>query len=865
MRSMCLAIAIVLTTAPFVHGQVTPKTSGWFEFDVPALAVPDGGVVDLSYLNGAPISGPGFVAARDGHFVDASGRRLRLFGTNITGDSCFPEEEVAPRLAKRLRQYGFNCLRLHFMDFSWGGTSRESLWDDPAAGKLSERNLAKLDRLISECAANGIYLNLNLHVGREYPGQPEVAGSRAFQYSKNLDRWHEPFVRQMEQFCRDLLNHVNPHTGRRYADEPAIACVEINNENTMIRDDLADLRRLPEPFLEALTREWTTWLRERHGTTAALARVWNADVVPLGDEQLTNRDAWIVQNSGGAASTLQQEETRLTWTATASGSASWNLQLQYKGLELPAGRYTLTFRARSRDSKRVGINLMLNAAPWDNVGLSDTIALAPEWKTFTLSGPIKAATAPGPLRLNISLQNETGQVEFEDLSLRPGGGEGLTAGDSLEDGVGLPGTTAVAAVKLDWTRFLIDTEMATTARIVRLLKNEIGCKMPVADTQVSYGGVAGVLREATLCDYVDIHGYWEHPSYARNERGWVTSFRIPNTSQVAAKDGGTLSRMGVYRIAGRPFSISEYNTPAPNDHGAELFPLFAAVAGLQDWDAFYSYTYRDFGKAYEDTFIRKYFHLIGRANVLVHAPAASLAFRSGLIATSAEGAQCRIPVDQVPELTLQTGTVGDLWQKLGGDPAAVWMRKATVALSEAGNEPTLQGDASVPDGIRTSDTGQIRWNPSDPKGAWFSLNAPAVRLLIGHLGGRCLDVGDVRVSVLDRPWPRDVPAYACISLVALDEKPLATSQRVLLAASARTENAGLPWNEDRTGFTSDDWGQRPTLSEAVPLDLIVPGNPVRAWRVTPDGRKAEELAMENGVLRLRPEHQTLWVLLTRPR
>jgi hypothetical protein len=266
MRSICLAVAIVLNTVSFIHGQVTLKTPGWFEFDVPALAVPDGGIVDLSYLNAEPISGPGFVAVADGHFVDASGHRLRLFGTNITGDSCFPDGDVAPRLAQRLRQYGFNCLRLHFMDFSWGGTSRDSLWDDPSAGKLSERNLAKLDRLIAECAANGIYVNLNLHVGREYPGQPKVAGSRAFRYSKNLDRWHEPFISRMEQFCRDLLNHVNPHTGRRYADEPAIACVEINNENTMIRDDLADLRRLPEPLVEALTRKWTTWLRERYGT-----------------------------------------------------------------------------------------------------------------------------------------------------------------------------------------------------------------------------------------------------------------------------------------------------------------------------------------------------------------------------------------------------------------------------------------------------------------------------------------------------------------------------------------------------------------------------------------------------------------------
>ena len=864
MKIMCLGVATVLTMASFSHGQVAPGSPGWFAFDVPALAVPDGGVVDLSHLNAEPITGSGSVAVSDGHFVDASGQRLRLFGTNVTGDSCFPDEDVAPRLARRLRQYGFNCLRLHFMDYSWGGTSRDSLWDDPAAGKLSDRNLAKLDRLIAECAANGIYLNLNLHVGREYPGQPRVAGSRTFRFSKNLDRWHEPFIRHMEQFSRDLLNHVNPHTGRRYADEPAIACVEINNENTMIRDDLADLRRLPEPFLGALEQQWTTWLRQRYDTTAALRRAWNADVVPMGEEQLTNVDAWIAQNAGGAVSALEKKGGRLTWTATARGTADWNLQLQYKALELDPGRHTLTFRARSRDSKRVGINVMLDAEPWGNVGLNDTIQLSPDWQAFTLSGPIKAATAPGPLRLNVSLRNETGQVEFEGVSLRPGGGEGLPASDSLENGVGLPGATAVAVVKLDWLRFLVDTEMATTKRIVRLLKEEIRCKMPVADTQVSYGGVAGVRREATLSDYVDIHGYWEHPHYTRNEAGQVTAFRIANTSQVAAKDGGTLARMGVCRIAGRPFSISEYNTPAPNDHGAELLPLFTAVAGLQDWDAFYSYTYRDFGKDYENTFVRSYFHLIGRANVLVHAPACSLAFRSGLIAVSAEGAECRIPVDRVPELTLQTGTVGDVWRTLGGDPATVWLRKTTVALAEAGGKATLRGDATAPQRIRASNTGQIRWHPSDPDGAWFSLDAPAVRFLIGHLGGRSFEAGDVRITVLDRPWPRAVPAYACISLVALDGKPLSASQRILLAASARTENTGMPWNEDRTGFTSGDWGQSPTLSEAVPMDLTVPGTPVQAWRVTPAGRKAEELPMDNGVLQLRSDHRTLWVLITRP-
>ena len=865
MRITGLGLAAVLVWGTVCQGQVTEKTPGWFVYDIPALAAPQGGVVDLSHLNPGPIEGPGYVSVANGHFLDGEGQRLRMFGTNVTGDSCFPDEEISPRLALRLRQYGFNCLRLHFMDFSSGTTTRDSLWEDPETGKLSAKNLAKLDRLIAECGKNGIYLDLNLHVGRAYPGLPQVPGSRAFRYSKNLDRWYEPYILQMEQFCKDLLNHVNPHTKRRYADEPAIACIEINNENTMIRDsDLSDLRRLPAPFIDALEQKWTAWLCQRYGSTAALKRAWNAEVIPLGQELLTNDEAWRVQNAGGAASTLDKKGERLTWTATSAGNESWNLQLQYKQLTLKPGRYTLAFRARSKDSKRLGISLMLDAVPYGTVGLNDTVALTPQWQTYTLSGPVKEANGPGPLRLNISLRNQAGQVELENVSLRPGGGIGLPEGQSCEAGVKLPGPTVVSAVTADWTRFLIETEMETTRRIVHLLKNDIACKMPIADTQVSYGGVAGVLREDTLCDYVDIHGYWEHPQYTRSEKGWVTGFRIPNTSQVASVSGGTLSRMGVYRIADRPFSISEYNTPAPNDHGAELFPLFSAVASLQDWDAFYSYTYRDFGKEYESTFIRKYFHMIGRANVLVHAPASALAFRAGLIDASTAGANCTIPIKQVPELTMETGSVGDVWQQLDGDPAAVWLRKATVKLSPTGTQPTLEGDASVPNGVRVSDTKEIRWNPTDPQGAWFSLNAPSVRFLIGHVGGRSFDVGDVHVDVHRRPWPRKLPAYACISLAALDKQPLATSRRILLAASARTENAEMPWNDDRTGFDVDKWGNSPTLSEAVPLDLQVPGGSVRAWQVTPEGRQGKEIALDGNVLRLRPEHRTLWVLLTRP-
>ena len=854
-----LAPCAFLLLAVSCFGQVDSSTQGWFEFDVPGLDVPDGSPADMSWLNTEPAGKHGFVQIKNGHLADGRGRPLRLYGTNVTGDSCFPSEEVAPRLAKRLRQWGFNCLRLHFMDYNRKG----SIWEDDQTGKLSEERLARLDRLIAECAEQGIYINLNLHVARAYPGQPRLAGSRTFRMGKTLDRWYPPYVAMLEQYARALLDRLNPHTGNRYAGEPAIACVEINNENTLIREVREDYRRLPAPLGDTFVGLWTDWLERKYGSTDKLRAAWNQDVQALGEEML-RPDGWVVQNAQGAESTLTHQDGVWRWDATKTGQSGWNLQMQYKGLACPPGRYTLSFRARSETSSTVGHTLMLDADPWGTVGLRARLKLSPEWQAFTVTTAATAPVRPGPLRLNFSLGNRLGSVELSDLSLRPGGGKGLPNGQGLEAGIDIPDDDVVPDVTRDYFAFLIDTEMATTRRIVGFLKDDLGCKMPVSDTQISYGGAGGVLRETSLCDYVDIHGYWEHPHYTRNERGWVTAFRIPNTTQVASRSGGTLANIALHRVEGRPLSVSEYNTPAPNDHGAELFPLLSMVAALQDWDALYSYTYRDFGQDYENTALKKYFHLIGRASLLVHAPAGAMMFRQGLIAPAKSELRLVLPMRRVAQLARDEYRLTTLWQKLGVEPGAAWLRRVTLVPDGVREEAAFTGKGTAGEGQRTSDCGAIRWHPDDPEGAWCAVAAPALRLLVGHVAGRSFDVGNAKLTVEARPWPKTLPAYACISLVALDDKAIAASRKLLLAASARTENQGMQWNADRTSLARNGWGRGPTVSEAVPLSLELPGAPVKAQALDALGRLTGSLSVAGNKVTLRAEDHTLWALLTRP-
>jgi len=853
MRHLAAFAALFCLATAFA--QVNEETPGWFAFDIPGLEAPSGTPVDLSGLTTEPAGKSGFLRVADGHFVDGRGERIRLIGSNITGDSCFMEPETADRLAKRLRQWGFNCLRLHFMDFN----RDTSIWADADTGKLNENQLKRLDYLIAACARNGIYTNLNLHVGRAYPDQPKAGPSRLFRFGKTLDRWYEPYVVMIENYARGLLDRRNTVTGIRWADDPAIGAIEINNENTMIRELRAEYRQLPDPWRTAFLAKWNAWLKGKYGTTAALRKAWNRDVRPLGEEILDS--PWIIQNGGDAESELVQDGNIWRWTATKAGNASWNLQMQYKELRLPPGRYTLQFRARSKTKNRISHSLMLDTDPWGTVGLRAAMDLTPEWQDFTITTPVVAPSVDGPLRLNFSLANKAGEVEFTDLSLRPGGGNGLPPEQTLEQGIDIPADSVTDDVTNDWFAFLIDTEMGTTRRLVQFLKKDLGCRAPISDTQVNYGGAGGVRRESELSDYIDIHGYWEHPSYTRNEKGWTTGFSMRNTTQVANTSAGTLGNMAFHRVQGFPFTVSEYNTPAPNDHGAELFPLLAAMAALQDWDGLYSYTYRDFGKNYEDIRIRKYFHLIGRANLLVHIPAAVHLFRLGELPPAPERTTVVLPRDRAAALAGSSYSLSPLWSRRGGELGSAWFRRLELKVAKTG-EPAVLTPMSLPEGVREG--GAVRWHPQDKRGPWFSLNAPSVRLLVGHVGGRQFKLGDTNVTVDKRPWGKDLPAYACISLTALDRLPIAQSRRLLLAASARTENTNMLWNKDRTSLIGKDaWGGKTTLSEAVPLTLDLPGTPFRATALDALGRPGKSIQVEGKSLRLRAKDQTLWVLIER--
>ena len=67
-----------------------------------------------------------------------------------------------------------------------------------------------------------------------YPGFAKWEGASS--YFKGVDNFFPPMIEQQRDFARALLTHVNPFTGLAYTADPAVAFIEINNENGLMSE-----------------------------------------------------------------------------------------------------------------------------------------------------------------------------------------------------------------------------------------------------------------------------------------------------------------------------------------------------------------------------------------------------------------------------------------------------------------------------------------------------------------------------------------------------------------------------------------------------------------------------------------------------
>ncbi len=144
-------------------------------------------LADVSFLLEAPAGKDGFIRVQGGHLVKPNGQRIRLWGVHLTdwsrGSVELPPKEDAPMWAGTLARFGVNCVRLHFLDLA---APRGIIAAGDDSRHFDAQQLDRLDFMVSELKKRGIYVDLNLNVGRSYKASDGVQDYDKIQWGKGL-------------------------------------------------------------------------------------------------------------------------------------------------------------------------------------------------------------------------------------------------------------------------------------------------------------------------------------------------------------------------------------------------------------------------------------------------------------------------------------------------------------------------------------------------------------------------------------------------------------------------------------------------------------------------------------------------------
>ncbi len=845
-------------------------------------------IIDLSYIIYRDINTEGFVrVSQDGHFAVNSGR-IKFWGTNTTFGANFPSKSNAQNVAARLAKYGFNIVRLHHMDMY-------DIWTTVNPDRvLHPGKLDLLDYYIYQLKQKGIYVDINLLVSRPFNrGTDLPADIEQITDWKVRDAlgFFDPQTRQLQKdYARDLLTHTNPYTGNAYINEPAVAFIEINNENGLTQAYLSSqLDNLPPYYYNLLNTQWNNWLKNKYATHSALEAAWGVLNQPLGSEMLTNGrfqtgflNPWNVEfhspatgNATVETGTGPHNYNCAKITVTTPGTEGWNIQFNHPNLVLNTGTpYTLTFYAKASEPKTINVAVMMAHSPWSNLGFSTYINLTTNWQAFTfVFAPSQSDTNA---RINFGNMGLATGVSFyfTDVSLKPGGLLGLKPEENLYGG-GIDNFKNSSDIyrsresKKDWFRFLQQTETDYWIDMKNYIKNILGAK------QIVFGTIIGCSTPnvQSNLDAIDTHAYWQHPEFPGQP--WSsTDWYVKNNPMVNNQQGSTVAGLGMKSVLNKPHCVTEYNHPHPYTYEAESMFFLSTYASLQDWDAVFEYSYNG-SDNWNTQKIDGFFDVNQNTVKMASMIPAALAFYRGDI----------LPAQQTVVIPLNYETeieeLLDTWAwwlvdgtKLGENPKTSLIHKVKLAVEGQSIPPgTLSpGSTDTSGNIMISDTGQIVWDLSNSQAGYIKVDTPKSKFVYGFQNGRTYYLSGVTIT----PGNTITNGFSSIAITAMDGNSIQEAVRILITALGTQKNTNAQFYQYPNTLISfpptmginltlrNQWGTSPVEVEGIPATIILPCafSDTYVWALDNKGAKKSSVPIINNSgyasFSIDPSYETLW-------
>jgi hypothetical protein len=264
----------VLSTEPFQpRGKTRPDqmaselkrlaeaSQGWFPFD-PRPDPFTESALDLRFLNERFAGENGFIGVREGEFIHtANGRPERFWAVN--GPPANLTGAELRRCARTLAKRGINLVRVH------GGYFNQDGEVDPA-------RVRHAIEVVEAMKAEGIYTHFSIYFPLWFTPKPNNAWLPGYDGKKHpfaALEFNPEFQARYRQWWTALLTTPSPTTGKPLIDEPALASLEMQNEDSFFFWTFtAD--NVPDPQLRLLEKMFGDWLVKKYGTLEAVRAKW---------------------------------------------------------------------------------------------------------------------------------------------------------------------------------------------------------------------------------------------------------------------------------------------------------------------------------------------------------------------------------------------------------------------------------------------------------------------------------------------------------------------------------------------------------------------------------------------------------------
>ncbi len=708
-------------------GGPSPAPATWFSLNVADDPFSSASIVDMQSLldqtTGVPAGEYGHVQRVDDHFElsERPGVPVKFWGMCASHPS---SETVFDQQARFYAKHGVNLVRRHFMfaelgedmssadldtyDQWFAALKQQGVYTDwsvfyPDNKGVSESFLPDAIDPDFQALLNRVGLTMN-DLWTELP-----SGGGSTRKLGGFDNFVQPYQQGQWEWLESLLQHTNPYTGMAYVDDPALAIVEVQNEDCLFwhwpLNNLAN-DTYPDHAL-LLRRMWFEWLGNLYADDTELAAAWgdgmrSNDSVETFHSDMKLYGAWEME-ADGPSSNKSTEKARM-------------------------GDFIRFLAETQRDHYQQRFQHLRNLG-------YQGVLVTTAWKS---GGPAAAAA-------NLWADDAGDAI---DRHAYFGGGEGghyVAAHDVDEDGT--PG------------------EVNNATHL----------------TQPGYGILGGESIDAGGQD--------------------VTAFQVED----------------------KPCLMSEWNQNPPNQWRAEIAPLFAFYGmGLQGWDAslHFSGSRPWMESGWPGSGVGPSSYVSETPLYMAQFPALAFAIYNGHIQEAGAAAARRISKDDlfrgIDPLSQPLPDGGYAGQDNIYTPPEV---TAIGRLSFKADPAYASSDSTRVDwgtywdqGAEVIDsmTGELFWNYGD---GIVTIESDKTQGIVGFAGGGVYDLPDVQVDV-------DTP-FVSLLFTPLDDRPLETSEHILITAMAQDKQAGTDYNVD--GSQLLQLGGPPLLLQPVQAQITING------------------------------------------